>query len=398
MTRVTATPDRPPAGAGPVTDGRVRVLHVGPLPPPLGGVATALQMILACPALQGFGQTVFNTSAGGPTEVVGRKLPSVGRVFRRVRQAFALAGRVRRERPQLVHVQCGAEGAWSMLGDFALVWAGGAGGGRVIVHLHVDPSTAFFPGGTGWRQRVFRWLARPADDMFVLTTAYRDHLLALGVRQPVHVVPNMCDETLLDLAPDRTRTPAEVRVLFLGRLTRAKGLFDLLAAAARARSACSELRFDVAGVPSTPQEEHTIAEVMRHERLEATLSLCGLVTGDAKRRLLERADILVAPSHWESFGIVAIEAMAAGLPVVAARVRGLGSIVEDGQTGFLFAPGDVDAMAQHLVRLARDGALRLRFGWAGRESYLARYASARVGATIAEAYGATGSGELPALG
>ena len=76
-------------------------------------------------------------------------------------------------------------------------------------------------------------------------------------------------------------------------------------------------------------------------------------------------DVLAVPSHWEGFGLVAAEALAAGVPAVAADASSLPEIVRDGHEGLLVPPGNVDALAAALVRLGRDPAERRRMGAAG---------------------------------
>jgi glycosyltransferase involved in cell wall biosynthesis len=83
--------------------------------------------------------------------------------------------------------------------------------------------------------------------------------------------------------------------------------------------------------------------------------------------LLAAADLLLLPSETESFGLVALEAMASGVPVVASRVGGLPEVVEHGVTGYLAPVGDVEAMAELSLRILSDCAERKRFGEAGRE-------------------------------
>jgi glycosyltransferase involved in cell wall biosynthesis len=85
------------------------------------------------------------------------------------------------------------------------------------------------------------------------------------------------------------------------------------------------------------------------------------------QRLYEEADVCVVPSLWEEpFGLVAVEAMAAGLPVVASRVGGLQHIVRHGETGYLFGPGLSGELALRLAQLLDDPGLRRRMGTAGR--------------------------------
>ena len=83
-------------------------------------------------------------------------------------------------------------------------------------------------------------------------------------------------------------------------------------------------------------------------------------------RWYANADVLLLPSDYESFGRVLVEAMAAGVPPVAFAVGGVPEVVEDGVQGMLIAPGDVDAMAEAVMRLLGDDALRARMGEEGR--------------------------------
>ena len=101
----------------------------------------------------------------------------------------------------------------------------------------------------------------------------------------------------------------------------------------------------------------------------------GVLTGREKLAAYARADVLCFPTFFESetFGLVLLEAMSFGLPVVATRWRGIPSIVDDGVTGFLAGVRDPDAVAERLLRLARDPALRERIGAAARRKFLREY-------------------------
>lgn len=101
------------------------------------------------------------------------------------------------------------------------------------------------------------------------------------------------------------------------------------------------------------------------------------------------ADVSVMPSSYESFGLVAVESLACGTPVVATRVGGLTSIVHDGETGLLVPWRDAELFAEHLGRVLQDDALRARlagnarasvlsYGWDGiADEHLALYAEVR---------------------
>jgi glycosyltransferase involved in cell wall biosynthesis len=89
--------------------------------------------------------------------------------------------------------------------------------------------------------------------------------------------------------------------------------------------------------------------------------------------LLPLADVFLLPSRQESFGLVALEAMSAGVAVVASNVGGLPEVVADGKTGFLRDPDDEAGMAAAVLRLLEDDGLRSRMGRAGRRLAMARF-------------------------
>ena len=366
------------------------VLHVGPLPPPLGGIELAIVAMLECPELAAVAQDVFNTSRGQAMSVVGRKRPTLERVRRRFSLGRALRRRVRADRPDVVHFHCGSDGTFDQVGFLLLLWTTTRYGAKFVLHFHTDFSVAALPGRSWLRRLLFRCLCAPASVIFVPTEHHRATLAQLGMRQRVVAVSNMCDETLLDLAAPRAGGEAEVVGLFIGRLTDSKGFFDLLEVADQLNARGLRVRFEVAGLPSTTNDERRIAEQIRVRGLENIVRLMGAVSGAAKLDLFQRADLVVLPSHTESFGLVAIEAMAAGLPVVASHCTGLGSIVVPGVTGMLAEPRNVVAFVEAISTLAEDAELGRQMGLAGRERYLEYYSVASVGRLLAREYARLG--------
>ncbi len=114
--------------------------------------------------------------------------------------------------------------------------------------------------------------------------------------------------------------------------------------------------------------EDKTAEMARLHDLRANLGLETMVTFLGKRDqdtlqyYYSAADAVIVPSHYESFGLVALEAMACGTPVVASETGGLVFLVRDGETGFHVPVGDAGALADRLGMLIRDEALRRRLG------------------------------------
>jgi glycosyltransferase involved in cell wall biosynthesis len=143
-------------------------------------------------------------------------------------------------------------------------------------------------------------------------------------------------------------------VAFSGRRTRSKGYFDLLKAIHLARRAGADVRLMTMGDIS-PTEA---AEV---EGLVRELGLIGSLVDLGHRKdsdlILEAADAFALPSYHEGLPLGILEALATPLPVVASNVGGIPEVIEDGKQGLLFRPGDVEGLAERLLRLARDPAL-----------------------------------------
>jgi glycosyltransferase involved in cell wall biosynthesis len=156
---------------------------------------------------------------------------------------------------------------------------------------------------------------------------------------------------------------------FVGRLVREKGILDLLQAMNTVAAAVPNLVLLIAGDVNTAKDrdQKTYAEIRR--RLEEnTLPFRVVFTGfiDDIERMMAASDVFVLPSYREGMPRSVIEAMASGKPVVATRIRGCREEVVEGETGLLFPPGDVPALAAALTHILADPDLAQRMGQAGR--------------------------------
>ncbi|HZF07357.1 MAG TPA: glycosyltransferase family 4 protein [Thermoanaerobaculia bacterium] len=166
--------------------------------------------------------------------------------------------------------------------------------------------------------------------------------------------------------------------LFVGRLRIRKGVEVLLASMAAMRQRCPEARLLVAG-----DGEHRAAlEERAAERKLGPEVVTFLGRADAARvrELLAGALALVVPSTYEGMPLVVLEAMAAGLPVVASRVSGIPEVVVDGETGWLVPPEDPAALAAALEEVLADPAEAARRGEAGRRRVAERFTPAAAAA------------------
>lgn len=205
------------------------------------------------------------------------------------------------------------------------------------------------------------------------------------------VLPNGIepDEVLVpegeDLAAFRRAhaAPDQPMLLAMGRLVPEKGFHVLLDAFRLILDRTPRAKLVIAG--EGPQRR-ALEEQAASLGIAQHVYFKGFATDPVRNRLLHVADVAVFPSLYEPFGIVALEAMSVGLPVVAARSGGLTEVVEHGETGLLVPPNDAGALADALVPLLVSPGLREHLGQKGRERTRNRFGWVRVAERTLEAY------------
>lgn len=209
------------------------------------------------------------------------------------------------------------------------------------------------------------------------TTAEHYRQIRHLFKTPVEVVMNGVDETRLrDHTVQDPRSlagagPGDVVFTLVGRVNSWKGHWVFLDAAERLAAEQEGVRFLMAG-DSFAGQEHLSKAVDR--RIESSSVLRGRATRVPHVAevggVYAASDVVVVPStEPEPFGLVAAEAMAMGLPVVASRIGALPEVVEHGRTGLLVEPGDAISLARAMGELGRSPARRAEMGEAGRERF-----------------------------
>lgn len=218
-----------------------------------------------------------------------------------------------------------------------------------------------------------------SDRVVALTAIDRQQIIRhYDTHSPIDVIPGGVDLDRFSPMPRAQARamlgmkPNQKVVLFVGRIQRLKGLEVLVRAFARLGDLDARLLV-VGGQPGTAPE---LREISRLQHLVTRLGIedrtdfVGAVAHEQLPRYYSAADVTVMPSSYESFGLVAVESLACGTPVVATRVGGLTSIVHDGETGLLVPWRDAEMFAESLRRVLEDTALRQRLAHNARESVL----------------------------
>jgi len=214
-----------------------------------------------------------------------------------------------------------------------------------------------------------------ADRYVVSTNFVKSEMIKKGFNpQKIHLLPFGIE--------GRRVTPAigwdHGYVLYVGRLVEEKGIWTLL----RAAKNLPQINFKIVG--TGPEE----AGLKKAASQLSNVEFVGFVAGEALWNLYRGARSVVVPSLWqEVFGLVALEAMAAGKPVIASNIGGLPEIVSDRVTGLLVQPGSVPELTEAIERLFFDHGMTREMGFAGRERVLKDFTMEKHYEGLMEIYG-----------
>jgi phosphatidylinositol alpha-mannosyltransferase len=240
-----------------------------------------------------------------------------------------------------------------------------------------------------WLHRAYRSFCRSIasrlDGRIAVSLLAREQAMRT-IPGPYRVIPNGVDvnlfgDTRIDPLPDFREG---LNILFVGRLEARKGIYYLLEAFGRVKRVLPQARLLIVG----PHSAHEIKRLERftHSRELSDVHFLGYLPEKELARCYRTAHVFCAPSLGsESFGMVLLEAMAAGLPIVASDIAGYRTVVKHQVEGYLVPPGNAEAIAQALLVLLRQPELRCSMGARGRAT-AARYAWDKVATEVLSFY------------
>src|SRR2546426_2111887 len=292
-------------------------------------------------------------------------------LYRLMPACFVVAGMVaiwrlcRRTRYDVIHVH------WPL--PLALFgWAAQRARPARLVTTFYGVELRWVKGTLPFLKSFLAWAARRSDRVIAISNYTAGELRELA-DVPIEVIPYTT--ALPDLAPSPSAAPdGSGPVLFVGRLVERKGVAHLIEAIARLGPLGPRLEV-VGDGPERPGLEGLAQRLGVANRVVFR----GKIPPDELQASYARAAVCVLPSvldargDTEGLGVVLLEAMNHGTPVIASRVGGIPDIVEDGEAGLLVPPGDADALAAAVRRVRDDLALARRLGEAGRRRLRERF-------------------------
>lgn len=347
---------------------------VGQLPPPVHGTTIMAQELAACLGRIEVPHRVIEKRLSTRIEDVGRLRPA--KLFRAVqflREVSREARAGETNRPTfVVFLSCTAA---SFLTEAIAIRVIKRSACRLVLYLH----------GIGFRslasrsrllRRAVASVFRVADAVVVLGAVSAQDVAEWVQPDKIVTIPNTLPaeegESDSSLSGPRGDRP---RCLFLSTLDPAKGAREFILAAAHVGSAGVRAEFRLAGQASNPGIRSELEALIHSERLESSVSLVGPAYGPDKERLLAQSDVFVFPSSYrlENQPLVILEAMRAGLPIIATRIGNIPTQVEHNGNGYLLDGPDPAGIARRVIELCADSDLQRRMGQRSRDKFAAGF-------------------------
>jgi glycosyltransferase involved in cell wall biosynthesis len=275
-----------------------------------------------------------------------------------------------RYRPAIVHIQTNSGPGYfekSLIALLARLFFC-----KVLMHVHGGGFMDFYRRSPA----VIKWLIWHCIQLnhYIVAPSKKmqETFLSLGVPsekikllENAVMVPQDCIWDYRTDEKEKNGVAGKVTVLFLNSITRAKGIFEFAEGAALICRELPKVNFRIAGVMSPDGE--AVKKLIIESDTADQIEFIGPVSDEQKARELRLADIYVLPSYIEDLPYGLLEAMACGLPCLAAAVGGVPSLIEDEKSGLLIPPMDVQALVSGLKKLINAPVLRKQLGIGGRQ-------------------------------
>jgi len=361
-----------------------RILVVSQLPPPHHGSTVMTQRFMGALVHNGVDTKIVQKTFSRKMGEVGKI--SILKILKIPFLCFRLMYAVRTFKPDICFYFI-TVGVSSLLVDSFLLW---------ILRRH-NVSYVLYFHGKGYkshenhRYNLIRYIIRKtlsyALGGLVLGKMLKDDVAHCIPVDRLYVLPNSVPDIGYKERSIETASDKVANIIFLSNLVPTKGPMEFLEMAKLVSEKEPSVRFILAGQHTDRNFSKELMEYVEQQSLQDVVEFRGAVFGEAKEKLFQDAHLMVFPTYFEkeTFGLVNIEAMQWGLPVISSDKGAIPDIVKDGINGFIVNPHNISQMAERVLRLIRNPDLRHTMGKAGRRLYEENYSLAAYNRNVKKA-------------
>ena len=248
----------------------------------------------------------------------------------------------------IVHVHTASR--WCFRRLFPIIFLAKILSRNIVIHLHGAKFDIYYSQALSVEKLIIRSGFSLSDKVVVLSSDWSRKVMTFCESRKITIIPNSIQvdrlrENILKEKSDAPRT-----ILFMGELGQRKGVYDLIDAIALLRLNNAQIKVFLCGNGEVEKVKKCVADL----GLEKIVNVPGWISGQEKKKLLNKAYLYILPSYFEGLPMSILEAMATGTPVISTPVGGIAEAVEDGVEGFLVEPGDIKALASAIRTLLDD--------------------------------------------
>lgn len=363
---------------------RTKIAMLGPALVAVSGVTTHLNQLFGSSLANEV--TLFHFQVGSE----GRKESAVQKLARFLISPFVFAGFLLRMRPHIAHINSSLEPK-SYWRDIAYLLVARALGRKVVYQVHGGALPEEFCSGNAFLTGMLRRVLSMPDVVVLLAQVELDAYKRFVPKQRLVVAANAIDAGPLVIQPIKSKTAGPLQLVYLGRLSWNKGIYEAIEALGILVKEGRDLVLTIAGSgPEEPAIRQRVAEL----GLSDHVRFPGALFGEAKDALWSASDVFVFPTfHREGLPYALLEAMAAGAVPITTRVGGIPDVMQDGVHGLLIEAKDPAGLARAIARLDDDRDALARMAEAGRARVLAEYTVERLAQDFKRIYASLLTGD-----
>jgi glycosyltransferase involved in cell wall biosynthesis len=323
---------------------RTSVVLLGPALGAVSGVSTHLNQLLSSALADEFSLHHFQVGREGRVE------SGIARAFRFLLSPIAFASYLSRTGPGIVHLNTSINqrAFWR---DLGYLFVARAMRRRTVYQVHGGDLPEEYAGGNPALRALMRWVLGLPQAIVLLAQseaiAYRKFVPAARVE----IIPNAIDVLPSERAVSRVPSNAPLRIVYVGRLIRAKGIFEILQAVREVRSRGIAVEVTIAGDgPDVAALKASASQL----GVDQNVRFVGSVFGEDKSRLWTEADVFAFPTFHEGLPYALLESMAFGVVPITTAVGAIPDVMGDGLHGLLVPAKDPQALAAAICRLDGD--------------------------------------------
>ena len=353
---------------------KIKILSIGPYGEQrIGGVQYVTNMILNSALKEKYDFIVLDTTI--PEFFHERR---IFRFVLTIKFVLKLISILFRQHPDLIHIHSSNAASFLEKG-FLILLTKTFSSTKIILHLHGSKFEYLLKKKSFFR-KIVKKVFNLTNAIIVLSNTFRKFLREMIGNYPFVIIPHGVDTKLYNSVKAELLNDGKIRIVFIGLIGQRKGCYELGDAIKKLvdEYKIKNISLEMVGREEDPGELSAVKAYYEKIGILPYVTFHGLKIGVEKIKILKQSDIFVLPSRHDSFGIVNLEAMAAGLPVISTRQGAIPEYLLDGENGFLFEIGDIEGLTQKLLILYRNEDLRREMGDKNRKKIAAFYSFTQI--------------------